>query len=202
MTASVRRLLADTVGPTNRYRTILFIEKEGFSALLERAQIAERFDVAIMSTKGMSVTASRLLLDRLAPHYDNVLVAHDFDRPGFSIFGTLGTDGRRYRFDNKVNVIDIGLRQTDVEEMRLEAEPFPCNDKDPDRTQETLRRHGATEREIAFLMEKRVELNAMPADVFIQWLERKLRQHGCEKVIPDDNAVLERHARQISWRSC
>jgi hypothetical protein len=94
-------------------------------------------------------------------------------------------------------VIDIGLRQTDVEEMRLEAEPFPCNDKDPDRTQETLRRHGATEREIAFLMEKRVELNAMPADVFIQWLERKLRQHGCEKVIPDDNAVLDRHARQI-----
>jgi DNA topoisomerase VI subunit A len=53
-------------------------------------------DIAIMSTKGMSTTAARLLLDRLARRIDKVLVAHDFDVSGFSIFGTLGTDGRRY----------------------------------------------------------------------------------------------------------
>ena len=46
-----------------------------------------------MSTKGMSTTAARLLLDRLAPRIDKVLVAHDFDVSGFSIFGTLGSDG-------------------------------------------------------------------------------------------------------------
>ena len=41
--------LAPTIGPINRFRTVLFVEKEGFSALLTQAQIAERFDVAIMS---------------------------------------------------------------------------------------------------------------------------------------------------------
>ena len=32
---------------------ILFIEKEGFMPLFEAVQLAERFDLAIMSTKGM-----------------------------------------------------------------------------------------------------------------------------------------------------
>ena len=88
--------LAPTTGPTNRYRTVLFVEKEGFSALLAHALIAERFDVAIMSTKGMSMTAARMLLDRLAPHIESVLVLHDFDVSGFGIYGTLGSDSRRY----------------------------------------------------------------------------------------------------------
>ena len=71
--------------PDNRYLHILFIEKEGFSALLARARIAERFDVAIMSTKGMSVTAARWLLDRLAPQIKSVLVLHDFDVSGILV---------------------------------------------------------------------------------------------------------------------
>ena len=41
---------------------MLFIEKEGFDPILESAGIAKKFDIAIMSTKGMSVTAARLLL--------------------------------------------------------------------------------------------------------------------------------------------
>jgi DNA topoisomerase VI subunit A len=57
--------LYPTKGPEHRYKSVLFIEKEGFDPLLEAAHIAERFDVGIMSTKGMSVGAARLLLDRL-----------------------------------------------------------------------------------------------------------------------------------------
>ena len=65
-----------------------------------------------MSNKGMSVTASRMLIDRLAKYYDNVFVLRDFDRAGFSIFGTRFTDSRRYVFENNVagKVIDLGLR--------------------------------------------------------------------------------------------
>jgi DNA topoisomerase VI subunit A len=104
----------------------LFIEKEGFSALLAQAQIAERFDVAIMSTKGMSNVAARMLIDRIAPCIDSVLVMHDFDVSGFTIFGTLGSDGRRYTFDNDVHVIDLGLRLADVREMDLQSERSNC----------------------------------------------------------------------------
>jgi hypothetical protein len=185
-----------TTGPINRFQHILFIEKEGFSALLEQARIAERFDVAIMSTKGMSVTAARMLLDRLSPYIASVLVAHDFDVSGFSIFGTLGRTGRRYRFDNEVKLIDIGLRLADVKELGLEPEPVTI-EGDWDKKAETLARHGAERDEIDFLRSWRVELNAMPADVFVRFLERKLTQHGCKKILPEDDAILEQHARHV-----
>src|SRR5205814_217436 len=56
-------VLFPTHGPRHRFGAILFIEKEGFMPLFKAVKLAERFDIAIMSTKGMSVTASRLLVD-------------------------------------------------------------------------------------------------------------------------------------------
>src|SRR5262249_35126628 len=51
----------ETFGPANRFRFALFVEKEGFGSLLARARIQQLYDVALMSTKGMSVTAARQL---------------------------------------------------------------------------------------------------------------------------------------------
>ncbi len=48
-------------------------------------RIAERFDIAIISAKGMSTTAARLRLGRIAPRVDNVIVAHASDVSGFTI---------------------------------------------------------------------------------------------------------------------
>jgi hypothetical protein len=189
-----------TIGPINRYHRILFIEKEGFSALLARAQIAERFDIAIMSTKGMSVTAARMLLDHLAPHIQSVLVLHDFDVSGFSIFGTLGSSGRRYRFHNKVRIIDLGLRLADVQEMNLQSEPVTTSG-DWSKRADTLEARGALPEEIDFLRERRVELNEMPSSVFVEFLERKLSAQGVRKVVPEDDSVLEQHARRVISRT-
>lgn len=183
-----------TVGPANRYRNILFIEKEGFGPLLQQARIAGRFDLAIMSTKGMSVTASRLLLDRLAPQIANVFVLHDFDIAGFSIFGTLAEDGRRYVYDNAVPLIDIGLRLDDVEAMDLQSEAVTV--KDWEARRDTLKRHGAIEDEIAFLRNRRVELNAMTSRQFVDFLEAKLVAHDVEKVIPNP-ATIAAHAQRL-----
>jgi hypothetical protein len=188
----------ENAGPPNRYRDILFIEKEGFSALVAHALIAERFDIGIMSTKGMSVTAARMLLDRLAPHIDRVFVLHDFDVSGFSIFGTLGTSSRRYRFHNKVRIVDLGLRLTDINAMELEPEPYTPSGWA--KRVATLQTHGATPREISLLRTKRVELNAMPSDVFVRFIERKLTEYGVHKVMPADD-VLESHARRVITRT-
>ncbi len=184
-----------TSGPRHRYSAVLFIEKEGFAPLLQAARIAERFDVAVMSTKGMSTTAARLLLDRLAPQIEKILVLHDFDVSGFSIFGTLRSDGRRYQFKNVLPIADIGLRLADVEEMDLQSEPVETSGSWDTRSA-TLAAHGATRSEVAFLSGRRCELNAMPADVFVSFLERKLTEHGIRKVVPDC-AILEVHARRL-----
>ena len=55
-------------GPALRYSAVLFIEKEGFGPLLDAAHIAERFDLAIASTKGMPVSAFCNLLAELEEH--------------------------------------------------------------------------------------------------------------------------------------
>ena len=125
-------LMSPTSGPLNRYRDILFIEKEGFAALIAHAQIAERFDVAVMSTKGLSNTAARMLIDKLMQSgVERVFVLHDFDVAGFSIFGTLGKSSRRYRFENQATLVDLGLRLADVEAMRLELNRRPIAAMNP-----------------------------------------------------------------------
>ena len=103
---------------------MLFLEKEGFTQILEAARIAERYDLAIMSTKGMSVTAARTLVEDLCGKRGlKLLVLHDFDVAGFSIKQTLVTSNRRHYFRHAINFIDLGLRLADVEEMGLDAEP-------------------------------------------------------------------------------
>ncbi len=143
----------------------------------------------------MSTTASRLLLDRLAPQIDKVLALHDFDVSGFSIFGTLASDGRRYTFENDLAVFDLGLRLADVVDMRLQWEPVDTPG-DWSKRVSTLMAHGATHAEARFLAKRRVELNAMPADVFVNFLERKLARHGVRKVVPDRH-TLECQARRV-----
>jgi hypothetical protein len=158
----------DTKGPSNRYRFVLFVEKEGFNPLLQRAQIAEKYDLAIMSTKGMSVTAARKLAEAYAQQGVTILVLHDFDVSGFSIVHTLGHDTRRHKFKVRPKVIDLGLRLRDVTAMRLDSEDvvFPTRLKKNPCVR--LERCGATEEECNFLVHsdaapyegKRVELNA------------------------------------------
>jgi len=182
-----------TFGPKNRYQTILFIEKEGFMPLFEQIKLAERYDLAIMSTKGTSVTASRELIDCLCRDGNDVrlLVLHDFDKAGFSILQTLTNDTWRYKFDNKVEVIDLGVRLGDIDGLSVERVQHIGDDP-----AKNLRDNGASEDEIKFLLTQRVELNAFTSDQFVTWLEAKLKAHGVVKVVPDDQ-TLERAYKRI-----
>jgi hypothetical protein len=190
--------LFPTNGPENRFGNILFIEKEGFHPLLQAARLQERFDIAVMSTKGMSVTAARKLLDELTPFVENIFVLHDFDRSGFSICGTLGTHSRRYWFFNKPPIKDIGLRLADVEELDLQSEPVPptVSWTEWEQRLDTLRRHGATAEEISFLRNRRVEINAMTSRQIIDFIEQKFAEFGVRKLVPDDK-TLDQQARRV-----
>jgi len=186
-----------TAGPEHRYSSVLFLEKEGFSQLLARARIAERYDLAIMSTKGMSNVAARALVDRLAADRVRVLIARDFDQSGFSIAATLTGDTRRYEFGNNVDAIDLGIRLADVEPYGLVSEPV-YHRGSRWKVEANLRRNGATPAEIAFLLGQRVELNAFSSDQFIEWLESKLDEAGVEKVIPDADTLATAYRRILA----
>lgn len=185
-----------TCGPANRFRFALFVEKEGFNPLFKAIQLTERFDLALMSTKGMSVTAARLLVDDLSKCGVTVLVLRDFDKAGFSIIHTLANDTRRYKFSVKPRVIDLGLRLEDVRAHSLESEAVEYK-SDP---RPNLKERGATDEEIALLVTgkdggrwigERVEINAMPSDVMVEWLEQKLTDAGAKKIIPSADTLAE-----------
>jgi hypothetical protein len=93
--------------------------------------------------------------------------------------------------------------------MNLDAEPVGlAQDKDP---RIKLREYGAQSNEIEFLVRgkegygkfahwngQRVELNAMTSRQFIEWLERKLEEHGVEKVVPEMDLLGE--VWQQTWK--
>jgi hypothetical protein len=193
-----------TMGPANRYRFALFVEKEGFNPLIEAAQITQRYDISLESTKGMSVVAARQLVEKLSEQGVTTLVIRDFDTYGFSIAHKLQSDTRRYTFKTRPKVIDLGLRLADVRAMRLESEPVDYDSQMDPRI--NLRECGATEEECDFLIRRspsggwtgeRVELNAMTSDQFVAWLEGKLDEVGVAKVIPDRDTLAHAYRRAV-----
>jgi len=182
-----------TSGPEGRYGGVLFIEKEGFMPLMEAAKVGERFDLAVTSSKGMSVTAARELIDHVCGKLGLPLyLLHDFDIAGFSIAKTVTASSRRYWFRHRVEtIVDLGLRLADVEAEGLESEPF-AQDKNRNAVGRRLAINGATEVEIAYLLHgERAEMNAMASDQLVAFIERKLIAAGARKVIPATAMLAE-----------
>ena len=199
-----------TRGPRGRYRDVLFIEKEGFHPLFDSVALLQRYDLALMSTKGQSVIAARRLVDEMCGSEGlRLFVLHDFDKDGFSILGMLRRSNHRHTYQNKIEVIDLGLRLADVDALGLrgQAEAAARRKKKTDdewadtdrmevgeheskeKARANMIANGATKEEAEFLLGKRVELNAMPSDVFVKWLEEKLKKHGVKKIVPDEEML-------------
>ena len=186
------------IGPDGNLAAVLFCEKEGFNPLFRAVKLATRYDLMIISNKGLSVTAARQLIDNICGDHDLPLFAlHDFDVAGFLILGTLQRDTRRYQFSNAIEVIDLGLRLGDI--AGLEREPAAASKISADMLRTQLAENGASDAEIAILLEERVELNAMTSDALVAMIERKLKEYGLKKVIPDD--ALLAHTYRAFHRS-
>jgi hypothetical protein len=105
------------------------------------------------------------------------------------ILGTLHRDTRRYQFSNAIEPVDLGLRLEDI--AGLEREPAAATKTSEANLREQLAENGATDAEIEILLRERVELNAMTSDALVAMIERKLKQYGLKKVIPDDELLGE-----------
>lgn len=185
-----------------RYGAVLYIEKEGFEPLLKEARIAERFDLAVLSCKGQSNVAARRFVDEVCRADGGVplYVVHDFDKSGFEISQRLTqvsewaecNDRVTYRFRNRIEVTDLGLRLEDARKYGLQDEP--CVFKGG-----FARDSICTDEEKAFLRSgRRVELNTFTAPQFIEWIESALTAHGLgNRLVPDDAVLSEAWRRAL-----
>jgi hypothetical protein len=178
-----------TIGPRGNVAAVMFCEKEGFDPLFKAVDLANRYDLMIISTKGVSVTAARQLIETICGSDIPLFVLHDFDVAGFMIFGTLSRDTRRYQFSNAMNPISLGMRLEDID--GLEREPAAATKTDEEHLRHQLRQNGATDQEIAILLDERVELNALTSDALIEMIETKLKAHGIKKVVPSAKLLAD-----------
>jgi len=195
--------LVPTVGPHFRYSAVLFVEKEGFNVHFERVKLANRYDIAIQSTKGQTVTAARLLAEEYANAEVPILVLHDFDKSGFEIVNAYANDTRRYQYGTSPLITDIGLRLNDIRNLHLEevgAEDVEYNTRIKVNPGNNLYECGATKEEVDFLVRgrrhyggwygRRVELNALSTDELLKFITGKFDEMGIKKVVPSDDEYL------------
>ena len=185
----------ETYGPDGCFGAVLYVEKEGFMPLFERVKLAERYDIAIMSSKGMSVTAARQLVEGICAEYGiPLLVLHDFDRPASS---------SRTRWRTTPGATAIRARPTSSTSGCTTATSTACrrNRNNSNISDERLEQAGLDQAAIDFLRNQRVELNAMTSRQLVDFVERKLKQHGIRKVIPDAETLAKTYRDVCRKRS-
>src|SRR5262249_11291739 len=128
-----------------------------------------------------------------------LFILHDMDKSGFEISQRLTTisehaianDLVKYRFQNKINVTDLGLRLTDVQKYDLGSERVTFKGRFP---RDTI----TTPEEREFLRSnRRVELNAFTAPQFIEYVESSLRKYLKERLIPEDAVLADAYRRAL-----
>ena len=194
--------------PWHLYHTIIYVEKKGMLSRFEMGKIAERYDAAIICAEGYAVRAAKYLLHAAQDRKDpiRVFVVHDADPAGYDIARTLSRASGAHKFN--IEVVDWGLNMDEAVSMGLETETFTRKKALPKDVEFSDFDHSYFDGEEKVYKEDgkwktkwvkchRIELNALSADpkAFIDWIVRKLKEHGAdEKLIPSPE-VVEKTAR-------
>ncbi|MNY85839.1 DNA topoisomerase VI subunit A [compost metagenome] len=173
------------VRPQWTFNKIIFIEKEGFFEALKDVNFPERYDCALLSSKGFASRAVKDLFDLLGETDEEIqfFCVHDADAAGTKIYEALQEETIA-RPGRKVKIINLGLEPEEALEMGLEVETFNSKDKRPVADYVD---YYWTE----WLQSNRVELNSMTTPQFISWLEGKMEEYGVGKIIPDEETLEE-----------
>ncbi len=193
--------------PTYVYDKILFVEKKGQMPLLEAANIAEKYDMAILTGEGFATEAARTLLESASKDEDyQLFVLHDADPSGYSIARTVREETKRMP-GYSVEVIDLGLKIEEVVALEgVHPEEFVSKKALEPALLDALP-EGSLAREYFVGEEfkitedgkekkawrrKRIELDNLTAPQLIAYLESSLEANGVRgKVIPPEDYLRD-----------
>ncbi len=180
--------------PTWTFNKIIFIEKEGYFEILKDVNFPEKYDCALVSSKGFASRAVKDIFDLLGDTDEEIqfFCVHDADAAGTKIFETL-QEATLARPSRRVRVINLGLEPEEAVDMGLQVETFNSKGRRPVADYVD---YSWTD----WLQSHRVELNSMTTPQFIQWMEDKMEEHGVGKVVPSQIVLeieLEKNAQEI-----
>ena len=175
------------------FNTVLYIEKESFFEILIEEGWPERYDCALMTSKGQGTRAVKDLLDLFGETEEEIVFfcVHDADGYGTQIYSSL-QEGTKARPARRVKIINLGLEPDEGVLMGLPIEEVRYSKRAA---------VGSYVEAVwgEWLQENRIELDAMTTEVFLSWLSHKMEVYGNGKLIPPDNVVgeeLKRAARR------
>ena len=178
------------------FNKVLYIEKEGFFNVLKDNKLPEKFDMALLTSKGYASRAIKDLLDTIGADTEEAITffcIHDADAAGTMIYETLQNETKA-RPGRKVNIINLGLEPDEAIAMGLEIERVDKSSRDKavaNYVQPQWKK---------WLQYNRVELNAMSTPQFLEWLEQKISLYDNGKVIPPDSVIEEKLELKIRNR--
>ena len=111
------------VPPEWTFDKILVVEKAGLWPVLHAARLADRYDMAVVTSEGFAAEACRALLADLVGRDMTVFVLHDADHHGYNIARTIGAETARMP-GHHVDVVDLGLTVDDAVAMGMESETY------------------------------------------------------------------------------
>jgi hypothetical protein len=168
--------------PEWRFNKLLFIEKEGFFEALKAKRWPERFDCALLTSKGQPTRAARDIIDLIGNTTELVIVfcLHDADAYGTVICQTLQEETKA-RPRRNIEIINLGLEPQEAVEL---AEQGLVEIEDIPRSKNQRPVADYVDAEWAeWLQEHRVELNAFTTPDFLRWLDAKMAAYE-GKLIP------------------
>ena len=168
------------------FNKILYCEKEGFFATLIDAQWPERYDCALLTSKGYASRAARDVVDLLGDT-DQTLTfycIHDADGPGTMIYQTL-QEATRARPKRKVKVVNLGLEPAEALKMKLTLESVKRKDNKAIPVADYVDLKWKQ-----WLQSNRAELNAMDGPLFVKWLSQKFAKYT-GKLIPPKSVLVD-----------
>ena len=174
--------------PAWTFNKVLFIEKEGFFAVLKEARWPERHDCALLTSKGYPSRAARDLLDLMGETEEEItfFAVHDADSAGTLIYQTL-QEATRARGRRLVEIINLGLEPWEGLAMGLDVEDFVSKGKRP--VAKYIHEGGDGDDWEDWLQRHRIELNAMTSPQFIDWLDKKMEIYNVGKVVPPEGVM-------------
>jgi hypothetical protein len=188
--------------PPYYFDKVIFIEKHGVALGLVDEGLGEKYDAAIVASRGYGTEADRRLLQRFADEGYQLFIVHDCDIDGYGILSNLRNGNERVGgVDGEV--IDLGLSLEHAswygligeEATRQKAIPFETVAQ---LTEDELRLFTGTQRTRKSWQYTRFELNELPSEERLPFVERQLTANGVRpKVIPPDD-YLGDTARQYA----